>query len=209
MFTEISDRCFVSLWDKLLLLSGTIGGGAFPIVGEELTVCSLEGKGRSPGANIRFNVDFPLRAVLEMSSERSMSDSSRKASSSSSPVAVLTLAPRLREGPALCWTSCASRSVHAAEVAAVREPAARWRLRNALVEYSFEVELTVFPRTGRVAESEGLRNLMNESTEIDFLRLAGAVNVNGAAGKGSSGLFVVGVAVECKAMEESAVMKVS
>lgn len=78
-----------------------------------------------------------------------------------------------------------------------------------LVEGTFEVELTVFPRAGRVRESEADIHLMKESTEIDFLRLAGGANVYGAAGATSSGLAVVGVAFKSEKSEELAVMKVS
>ena len=71
------------------------------------------------------------------------------------------------------------------------------------------MELTVFPRVGRVTASEAARYLMKESTEIDFLRLVGGANESGEAGESSSGLFVVGVAFKSEKIDESAVMKVS
>ena len=99
VLTDISDLCFVSLCAKLLFRSGTMGGGGFPMLGDELTVCRRDGRLRSPGMNVRRAVALPLRAVLPASSERSMSDSSY-GPSWSSPASVLMLAPLLREGPA-------------------------------------------------------------------------------------------------------------
>ena len=80
-------------------------------MGDELTVCSRDGSGRSPGARIRRSVDLPLRDMDMWSSSGSTSDSSRKELFCSS-LDVLMLVPLLREGPALCWEVHLSLSRH-------------------------------------------------------------------------------------------------
>lgn len=95
----------MSLLCRLLFLSGTIGGGGLPIVGDELTVCRRDGSGSSSGRGI-FLDPLVLRAMLIMSS-RSQSESSGN-ELSSSVVLLLMLVPRLREGPprrGVAWVS--------------------------------------------------------------------------------------------------------
>ena len=97
----MSDLCFVNLCcPKLLVLSGTIGGGALPMVGDELTVARRDGKESSSACGRLRHGALPLRITLIMSSERSTSESSNNELSYSSPVLVLMLVPLLREGPA-------------------------------------------------------------------------------------------------------------
>lgn len=103
MLTEIKERCFVSLCPRLLLRSGTMGGGGLPMAGEELTEARRDGRESSSGWGNLRQAALPLRITLTMSSDRSRSDSSNSELSYSSPVVELMLAPLLREGPACRW----------------------------------------------------------------------------------------------------------
>ena len=100
MLTDIRERCFVSLCPRLLLLSGTMGGGGLPMGGEELTVLRREGRVSSSGWGCRRQGALPFRITLIISSFRSTSESSNNELSYSSPVLVLMLVPLLRKGPA-------------------------------------------------------------------------------------------------------------
>ena len=77
MLTEIKERCFVSLCPRLLLRSGTMGGGGLPMAGEELTEARRDGRESSSGWGNLRQAALPLRITLTMSSDRSRSDSSR------------------------------------------------------------------------------------------------------------------------------------
>ena len=73
------------------------------MVGDELTVARRDGKESSSACGRLRHGALPLRITLIMSSERSTSESSSNELSYSSPVLVLMLVPRLREGPARRW----------------------------------------------------------------------------------------------------------
>lgn len=180
---------------------------------EEVEAARRDGRVSSSGCGCRRHVALPFRMTLIISSFRSTSESSNNELSYSSPVLVLILVPLLQEGPARCWdVSC---SCHIDKELPLEAPAARSRFVDGPWPWKisdmsgFAVALMVFPRLGRVAVSEICLWLMNESTDIDFLRVDGGARESGEDGEERSGLSDTGVIFSSEEMDESAVMKVS